>query len=146
MKAEKGEIRMNSTAIARTIARIAHAGQKYGAHDYFERHVMDVVRRVEDAENAMYVHVTIAYLHDVVEDTAVTLADLHELGFGDDVVTAVAAISRRDGEEYLNEYIPRVAENALAAFVKYHDLRSNTNTGTPESMARRNLKAMEMLK
>ena len=137
----------NMINIARTIARIAHAGQTYGGvnNDYFEQHIMDVVRRVENAENAMFIHVSIAYLHDTVEDTAVTLADLHEFGFGDDVVTAIAAISRRKGESYLDEYIPRVKENELAAFVKYHDLQSNTNTRTPESLARRNLEAMRIL-
>lgn len=136
----------NPVEAAATLAKIAHAGMKYGEDDYFERHVMDVVNRVSDAEHATFGHLTVAYLHDVVEDTSVTLPDLLALGFSEEVVAAVAAISRMDGEEYLSEYIPRVMKNEMAAFVKYHDLRSNTNTGTPVSMARRNLEAMRMMK
>jgi len=132
--------------IAKTLAKLMHKGQKYGAHDYYQRHVLDVYDRVKADPNAMKVHEIVAILHDVVEDTAVTLDDLYAFGFDPKIVTAVDAITRRDGEDYLSDYIPRVYENAIATLVKYHDLRANTNTGTPESMARRNLKAMGMLK
>ena len=147
MKAEKGETRMkNMIDRARTLAKIAHAGMKYGEHDYFERHVMDVVDRVIGDENSLYAHVTVAYLHDVVEDTTVTLPELLSLGFGEEIVAAVASISRLDGEDYLNEYIPRVMTNDIASLVKKHDLRSNMNKDTSDSMWERNAKAMEMLK
>ncbi len=58
---------------------------------------------------------------------------------------SIDAITRKEGENYM-EYIERVKLDHIAAFVKYHDLRSNTNTATPVSMARRNLKAMAILK
>lgn len=132
--------------IAYTIAKIAHAGQKYGGgEDYFLRHVCNVVARVRYGEHTEG-HVIVAYLHDTVEDTVITMADLCVFGFDPEIIDAVAAITRKDGEDYLSEYIPRVKKNSLAAFVKYHDLKSNTNTGTKVSMVRRNFAAMKILK
>lgn len=138
-------MRINDIRKAAATARIAHAGQKYGESDYFTRHIMDVVDRILNDKKSINAHIVIGYLHDTVEDTSVSLSDLADLGFPDYVTEAVDAISRREGENYLGDYIPRVKENALAAHVKYHDLRSNTNTSTPESLARRNLEAMRIL-
>jgi (p)ppGpp synthase/HD superfamily hydrolase len=67
----------------------------------------------------------VAYLHDVVEDSAVTLADLRDLGFDSYVLHAVDAITRRDAETYA-EYIVRVgATNEVARAVKIADLRDH---------------------
>lgn len=129
---------------ARAIARIAHAGQKYGCEDYFTKHILDVASRVVGAANATNDHIIVAYLHDTVEDTSVTLADLSAFGFSDEIIAAIDAISRKDGEQYL-DYIERCKKNDLAAFVKYHDLKSNANDDTPIWMAARNAKAVEML-
>ena len=133
---------MRYTAYA--IAKIAHAGQKYGDSDYFRAHVCDVAGRVV-ANGGLAIHLIVAYLHDTVEDTAVTLDDLKKIGFDESVIAAVDAITRRDGEDYLSDYIPRVKKNAIAAFVKAHDLKSNTNDKTPIKLAARNTVALKEL-
>ena len=130
---------------ARAVAKIAHAGQKYGSDDYFERHVSEVAKRVTEAGGSER-HIVVAYLHDVVEDTHVTLSDLHALGFSSAIQAAVDALTRRDGESYLTEYIERVLCNDIATVVKYYDLKANTNTATPVDLAKRNLKAMTRIK
>lgn len=131
--------------IAMTIAKIAHAGQEYGGgEDYFIRHVSDVAFRVANDSDATGDSIIVAYLHDTVEDTSVTLSDLSDLGFAPNIVAAIDAISRRDDESYF-EYIARCGENKLAAFVKKHDLMSNTNADTPASLFHRNKKALELL-
>jgi (p)ppGpp synthase/HD superfamily hydrolase len=130
---------------AKTLAKLMHAGQKYGDADYFETHVLDVYGRVAADPNANHVHKIVAILHDIVEDTPVSFSDLYGFGFRSDVLNAIKAITRMDGEDYLNKYIPRVKENSIAALVKYHDLRSNTNKNTPASLADRNRKAAAML-
>lgn len=66
---------------------------------------------------------TIALLHDVVEDTPVTLRDLSH-DFPDDVVDAIDAMTHRPGEDY-DAYLLRVKENLLATQVKIADLRDN---------------------
>ena len=130
---------------ARAVAKIAHAGQRYSGCDYFEAHVSEVARRVIEAGGSER-HIVVAYLHDIVEDTHVTLSDLHALGFSSAIQAAVDALTRREGETYLTEYIERVLCNDIATVVKYHDLRANTNTATPVKLARRNLKAMARIK
>lgn len=136
----------NDITKARAIAKIAHAGQKYGdGSDYFERHILDVVKGVVKAGGSGGHAVAVAYLHDTVEDTAVTLDDLADMGFNDYIIAAVDALTRRDGENYLSDYIPRVKKNDLAAFVKKCDLAANTNDATPPKLAKRNKKATEIL-
>jgi (p)ppGpp synthase/HD superfamily hydrolase len=65
-----------------------------------------------------------ALLHDVVEDTDVTLDDLRKAGFAEDIVTAVDCVSKRDGEER-KDYFVRVASDDIALEVKFADMRHN---------------------
>lgn len=115
------------------LAATAHRGQKDLAGLPYITHVMRVassfVLPAEDDER------TVSLLHDVVEDTEVTLKKLRDLGYYPAVVDAVDAISRRKGRfasglatgtewhESYSEYIERVALNPLATRVKLADLR-----------------------
>ena len=65
----------------------------------------------------------VALLHDIVEDTTVTVDDIRQ-EFGDRIACAIDAITRRDGENY-DDYIERVAKNPTAAEVKVADLSTN---------------------
>lgn len=65
-----------------------------------------------------------AVLHDVVEDTVVSLDTLRGAGYPADVVSAVDALTRRDYESYA-QYIERVACNRVATHVKVVDLAEN---------------------
>lgn len=64
-----------------------------------------------------------AVLHDIVEDTPVSLSDLAQ-EFPEEVVAAVDALTKREGEAYQG-YLNRVFENALARRVKRADLQDN---------------------
>ncbi|MFJ1539219.1 HD domain-containing protein [Micromonospora chalcea] len=70
-------------------------------------------------------------LHDVVEDTPITLDDLRAAGFPEDVVSAVDAVTRRDGETYM-DMIRRAAADPLGRLVKLAD---NANNSDPQRMA-----------
>lgn len=65
-----------------------------------------------------------ALLHDIVEDTSVTIQWLRELHIHETIVDTVDSLTRRDKETY-TEYIERVAENAWAIPVKIADLMDN---------------------
>lgn len=107
--------------MALDIATTAHEGQlDKGGHPYIE-HPVAVASFVKTDEEK-----TVAYLHDVVEDTNVTLADLAADGFPEEIVTAVDAISQRDGESD-EDYIERVKLNDLALHVKIADLKHNSD-------------------
>jgi (p)ppGpp synthase/HD superfamily hydrolase len=83
------------------------------------------------------IEMTVALLHDLVEDTPVTLPMLQQM-FPKDVVEAVDHLTRRDGEEYIEQYIERVMENHLAAHVKVrdlvHHLRQEEASNIPHSL------------
>ncbi len=70
--------------------------------------------------------VIIALLHDVVEDTAYTLADLAEMGFSRRITDALALLAHDESVPYL-EYVSQVKENALARAVKLVDLKHNSD-------------------
>lgn len=79
----------------------------------------------------------VAVLHDVVEDTWVTLDYLrHERGFSDEVIEALDALTRREGEPYF-DYILRVKANPLATKVKLADLADNLDPAREESLGTR---------
>ena len=75
-----------------------------------------------------------AYLHDVLEDTSATEAELRVL-FGDEIADAVVADTRREGEDYW-AYLKRVKKNPLTLKVKLADLRHNLERETDVSSER----------
>ena len=103
------------------LAAQAHQGQVYPtpSGEPFILHPLRVMLQVEaDIERI------VAVLHDVVEDTAYTLDDLHRLGYPDEAIEALHRLTRRDGEPY-EAYIGRVAGNPIARRVKLADLADN---------------------
>lgn len=67
----------------------------------------------------------VALLHDVVEDTDVTLETLAKT-FPKEIIDAIAVMTHADDEPYL-EYVARVKSNAIAQKVKLADLRHNSD-------------------
>ena len=67
-----------------------------------------------------------AVLHDVVEDTDITLDDLRIEGFSEEVITALDCLTKRDNENY-EDFISRVLTNEIACKVKNGDLADNMN-------------------
>lgn len=112
---------------AREIATRAHHGQtdKTGA-DYIDhpRRVANRVRHYAEAEQLEATQV-VAWLHDVVEDTPVTLEDL-SAEFPREVVAGVDAMTKRADEDR-DAYYTRVAADPLARLVKQADLDDNTD-------------------
>lgn len=66
----------------------------------------------------------VALLHDIVEDTYVTLEALLREGFSQEIVDAVDAITHRKNEPY-KDYLVRVKANPLARKVKLADIAHN---------------------
>ncbi len=77
-----------------------------------------------------------AVLHDVVEDTDVSIDDLVSDGYPAEVTAAVECLTRRSGEAY-PDYIDRLANNDVARRVKVADLDENlaNNRRSPSSAA-----------
>ncbi|MGI6253461.1 MAG: hypothetical protein ACOYJV_08500 [Aminivibrio sp.] len=101
------------------IAAKAHEGQFDKGGIPYICHSLRVMGRVpgEDMKIA-------AVLHDVVEDTSLTLDDLRAEGFSERVVEAVDSLTRRRGEDY-SHFIMRAASNLIGINVKMADLFEN---------------------
>lgn len=65
-----------------------------------------------------------AVLHDIVEDTDVTLSDLRMYGFDYEIVEAIDVLTKKKGENY-QEYIDNILTNPIATKVKIKDLEHN---------------------
>src|SRR5690625_614212 len=98
---------------ARKVAETMHTGQADKAGRPYITHPQRVAARCQGHPEA----VAVGWLHDVVEDTPLTLNDLRSSGFPESVVNAVDAITMRPGEDRAT-YYSRVATNPLALQVK----------------------------
>ena len=65
-----------------------------------------------------------ALLHDVAEDTDITLEELAE-DFPEEVMDALRLLTRKKGEDYM-EYVKRIKVNQIAVKVKIADLKHNS--------------------
>jgi GTP pyrophosphokinase len=110
---------MSDLEAAIDIALDAHSDQTDKAHKPYIRHPLRLMERMDTNQERI-----VAVLHDVAEDSEYTLRDIQR-EFGEDVRTAVEALTKADGEDYLNEYIPRLVENSTARKVKRADLNDN---------------------
>ena len=68
----------------------------------------------------------VALLHDVVEDTDYTLDDIAAMGFGQDVVDALALMTHDKNVPYL-DYVAKLRNNPVARAVKLADLAHNSD-------------------
>lgn len=115
---KQSEIEM--VAKARAWAIKVHTGQKDKAgKDYFRAHVAVVAEGVKGDPVAE----TVAFLHDTVEDTSITIEDIRT-GFPKEVADAVSALTHSKGISYA-EYLWYIQQNSIAVKVKLSDLRSN---------------------
>lgn len=65
-----------------------------------------------------------AWLHDVAEDTPVTLEEIRRMGFPAATCEALALLTHDDAVPYM-DYVKRLAANDVARAVKLADLRDN---------------------
>ena len=93
--------------------QLDRSGQPYITHPF---RVMESGQTLEEK--------IVGVLHDVIEDTTLTLNDLSVEGFSDVIIDAVDALSKTENEAY-DHYIARVEKNELAIRVKLNDLTDN---------------------
>lgn len=106
-------------ALAYNIAKKAHKGQVDKAGKDYIYHPMTVASNVGNDEDAIIV----ALLHDVIEDTDITINDLKDQ-FSDAVIKALVCVTHKENEPYMT-YVKRCATNKIAKKVKIADLETN---------------------
>jgi len=115
------------------IALKAYSGQRDKAGKTYILHPLRIMSKM-DSEYEM----SVALLHDVIEDSDYSREDLLAEGIPFEVVEAVQLLTKIDGETY-EQFIERVIGNALAVKVKLADIEDNINVLRLESVGEKDL-------
>lgn len=124
-------------ALAEKLARYYHSGQVDRLGEPYIEHPRAVAGLLAGGPESLQ---AAAWLHDVLEHTEATTADLMVAGVPPEVVRLVEVLTRRPGEDYL-AFIGRVCADPAAVRVKIadalHNLDPRRDFGpTPEQRAR----------
>lgn len=103
------------------IAAEAHAGQVDKGGAPYILHPLRVMLAVEGTQARI-----VAVLHDVVEDSGITLADLAAESFDTEVLAALETLTKRPGESRIDA-AHRAAANPIARLVKLADNADNSD-------------------
>lgn len=102
------------------VALEAHAGQVDRYDRPYILHPLALMTAVEGEPAQMA-----AALHDVVEDSAITLDDLRAEGFPAEVLEAVRLLTHDKERQSYEDYVRAIRPNRLARQVKLADLQHN---------------------
>lgn len=85
---------------------------------------------------------TIAVLHDVLEDSSLSMGYFKRTGYNHRVMSALDLLTHKDSDSY-EEYIEKIATNYDAIRVKRKDLEHNSNITRLKGVSEKDLKRME---
>jgi len=101
------------------IALRAYAGKTDKAGREYIHHPLRVMAKMKtDLE------MSVALLHDVIEDSDITVEQLLAEGIPAEVVEAVVCLSKNENESY-QDFVARAKKNKLAAKIKIADIEDN---------------------
>ena len=98
----------------------AHEGQQDKSGRPYILHPLHLMAQMDTDEEMMT-----AVLHDVVEDTGYTLADLRDMGLPEPVILALGLLTHDKEAASYDEYVMQLKPNPIARKVKMADLRHN---------------------
>jgi (p)ppGpp synthase/HD superfamily hydrolase len=132
---------------ARSLALEAHAGQLDKAGAPYIIHAETVSRLVreiingwnQDSHDFQIKAQIVGFLHDIIEDTSITVEDLKQLSFPIDCIQAIETITKNDTIPY-QDYIQNVKRNKLAAVVKMADMTHNSDLSRLPIVTEKDLK------
>lgn len=124
-------------SLAQSIATKAHAGQVDKAGNPYITHPATVAASVQGSKAK-----AVAWLHDVVEDTSVTFADLEAAGFDDEILAALRLLTHDKNVPYM-DYVAKVKTNELARTVKLADLAHNSDLSRLPEVTDEDLKRVQ---
>lgn len=119
------------------IALTAHSGQVDKAGKPYILHPLTVAMMQNTEEEFIA-----GLLHDVVEDSDVTLEYLEEQGFSKEILEAVRLLTHEEGEDYL-EYVKKIRGNKIATRVKIADLKHNSDLGRFSEVTEKDILRLE---
>jgi len=96
-----------------------HTKQKDKGGNSYILHVLRVMLQMNSEDDMI-----VAVLHDVVEDTPVTLDDLRALGCTEAQLMAIDALTKKEGQTP-EQYLALVKQSVVARRVKIADVHDN---------------------
>ncbi len=109
------------TKKAMKIAFEAHKEQTDKSGIPYIYHPIHIAEQMNDE-----ISVCVALLHDVIEDSSITLEQIAEQGFPDEVISALSLLTHDDAVSYMY-YIDKIKSDPVAAAVKLADLKHNSD-------------------
>ena len=130
------------TKLAMRIAYNAHKEQVDKAGLPYIFHPYHLAEQMDDE-----VSVCVALLHDVVEDTEVTFADLEAQGISITVIESLNLLTHDDAIPYI-EYVQRIKDSGKrsAIAVKLADLRHNSDVSRFDTVDAKTIVRLEKYK
>jgi len=110
---------MDLLNIAIAKAATAHSGQLDKAGEPYILHPIRVMLSLTSNQDRIC-----GVLHDIIEDTDVTIEELKNLGFPEEILEAISLLTKQEGETY-EDFISRLLLNPIACRVKLADLNDN---------------------
>jgi len=130
---------MNMLGKAIALAAEVHSDQLDKAGKAYILHPIRMMMRLRTNDEDL---MAIAILHDVVEDSHITLDDLFKMGFSFRVVNGVDGLTRRKDESY-DQFIRRAAQNEDSRLIKIEDLRDNSDITRLKGIGKKDIERME---
>ena len=96
-----------------------HAGQRDRYGRPYILHPLHLMSQMDTEVELMA-----AVLHDVIEDSDMTLDDLRQLGLPEEVVQAVSLLTHDESDSY-DDYVRKLKPNRIARKIKLADLLHN---------------------
>jgi len=126
------------------IASHAHYGTTDKGGQPYIKHALRVYEGVRDDGGSLNAQI-VAILHDLIEDSDVTLTALMNVGFDSEVLTSLSLLTHTTNQKLIDAwiangktkedavereyimYIYHIKQNAIAKIVKKHDLKHNSD-------------------
>lgn len=131
---KKGELLSKAIVLATN----AHNGQFDRGGNPYILHPLRVMDLLEEKDEELQ---CIAILHDVIEDTKVTFAEMRELGLTERIIKAVTLLTKMPGQTY-EEYKEGVFSNVDAMKVKKADLTHNSDIRRLKGISEKDIERM----
>lgn len=125
------------TKKAITICFEAHKDQKDKSGLPYVFHPFHLAEQMEDETTTI-----VALLHDVVEDTDITLDDLKNEGFPDEAIEALKLLTHSPYVPYM-DYIANIKNNKTATKVKLADLKHNSDLSRYNNITEKDIERQE---
>ena len=87
----------------------------------------------------------VALLHDVAEDTDITVEDIRKMGFSEKICEALSLMTHDKNVSYM-EYVKKLKSNPIAKVVKLADLKHNSDLTRLDAADEKALKRVEKYK